>query len=640
MYESFFRRITFGGIFLLLVTNVFAQDASTSAVQVSALALTDPSADAIDELRPEAAQALAEDPEWLALLHINRGATMHSRNESYVDDSRFFLSEAGSTDRVAELVETVRLTRVDGSLERCRFPARYHFLARTLGWQSVEPFAHCDDYLKWRNTIPSGRAVLVFPASYLNSPSSMFGHTLLRLDSSDAPDTVWESWAVNFGAVTSEQDNSLLYTYRGLAGGYPGRFVIVPYVTKVQEYSHMENRDIWEYSLDLSDAERSRLIEHLWELQDINFDYYFFDENCSFRLLELLDVARPGAGLIEGFRFAEVPVNTVRTLYDQSLVSERIYRPSKAVSLQADIDALTGKEQRLVSALLKDPAVAQSEAFNAYPAQRRHLMARTAYKTLRLRERKHARDSDVAKTGFALLRVMSSNDYQEEVEVVAPAPPESGHGTQMIGVGGGQQQSNDFGELYYRLTYHDLIDNNRGFLKGAQIEGLDFRFRSTESQQPKLESLDLIHIRSLAPRNRFVKPISWYVQGGLERAMAGDRKRLVRFVQGGAGASWQLGVMHPYALATVRLENNSAYSPLAEGGAGANIGALWYTPYAQLQTSVEGIYFGNDEYRHRWQVAANIPLSRQDGLRFSWQRDGWRGDGATEFSVAWRHYFD
>ena len=39
------------------------------------------------------------------------------------------------------------------------------------------------------------------------------------------------------------------------------------------------------------------MLQHIWELRDIVFDYYFFDENCSMRLLELLDVARPGHAL-------------------------------------------------------------------------------------------------------------------------------------------------------------------------------------------------------------------------------------------------------------------------------------------------------------------------------------------------------
>ncbi len=588
-----------------------------------------------------AAAELWLHPEWQALLHINRGATMHSRGESYVDDEAFFLAEQGVSNARAELEASVDAMKAPASAARCRFPARYKFLARELDWaDSEQGLAHCSDYLAWRAEIPSAKAVLVFPASYLNSPSSMFGHTLLRLDASDNPETVWNSWAVNFGAVTTAQDSSLLYVYRGLAGGYPGRFVIVPYVTKVQEYSHMENRDIWEYSLSLTPVELERLIDHLWELRDINFDYYFFDENCSFRLLELLDVARPGEDIISGFRFAEVPVNTVRTLYDEDLVEARHYRPSKAVELQSDIDQLSFAERRLTARLLRDPGIADEPPFSDYSAERRHLMARTAFRALRLSERKKARDKDVAKTSFALLQIMNANAAPVDVPVAAPVPPERGHGTQMIGVGGGQLESSDFGELYYRFTYHDLIDNNAGFLRGAQIEGLDFRFRSVESDELKLESLDVVHIRSLAPRNQFIKPISWYVHGGLERAVANGEKHLVRFVQGGGGLSYALGPAQPYALATVRLENNSVYSPLLEGGGGANLGVLWYFPRMEVNTSVEGLYFGNDDYRHRWQADINVPIGRQNALRFEWQRDGWRGGAENGFNLAWRHYFD
>ena len=589
---------------------------------------------------PGRLKVLSEAPLWLALLHVNRGATIHSRGESYVDDDNFFLHPDGATDALAELEKTVELTRVPGAEARCRFPARYRYLAEQLDWPLEGAFSHCGEYQEWFAQIPRQRLVLVFPASYLNSPSSMFGHTLLRLDGSDDPETVWPSWAVNFGAAVSGQENSILYVYRGLAGGYPGRFVIVPYATKIQEYSHMENRDMWEYTLDLEPEEIELLVMHLWELREVNFDYYFFDENCSFRLLELLDIIRPGTSLLDGFRLAEPPVNTVRALYEADLIEERVYRPSKAVELEADRLRLDKHAQRLSKRLMKDPTLAQSEAFLAYSESDRHLMARLAFRTLRFEYRKKERDADVAQRSFALLRVMNAYQYDGDDQIAAPVPPEMGHGTQMLSLGGGQLDNTDFGDIGYRFTYHDLIDRNTGFLRGAQIEGIDLRFRSTDSEALKLQTADIVHIRSLSPRNRMIKPISWFVHGGLERAQAGERKRLVRFVQGGPGLTWQAGGFMPYAFAVARVENNSAYSPLLEGGGGASAGALWYLPWAEINLGGEGIYFGNDEYRHRQFFHVNIPLGRQDALRAEWQRDAWRGDNENGFSISWRHFFD
>ena len=572
-------------------------------------------------------------------MHINPGATLRDRHRSYVDDELFFLSETGKDDALAELIATREALHSPGAVDRCRFPARYRFLAEALDWQDPAPFSHCAEYLEWREAVTAKRAVLVFPAAYLNSPSSMFGHTLLRLDQGE-DSAVWLSWAVNFGAVAMADDNSFFYIYRGLAGGYPGRFALVPYVQKIQEYSHMENRDMWEYTLDLDQGEMDWLIDHLWELKDINFDYYFFDENCSFRLLELMEVARPGSHLLDELRFAEVPVNTVRALDEGGFISERHYRPSKAVELDNLRHQLSGRQQALARRLADDPDLLESDVFLANSEQDQALMVAVAYRFLRLKYRKENRTDKVASNSFALLSAMNRLPAVEIPETTDAQPPEGGHGTQMLAVSGGQRESNqDFGELSYRLTYHDLLDNPYGFLRGAQIEGVDMTLRSTESGDPRLEELGVVSIRSMAPRNRFIKPLSWYVEGGLERAWA-ERRRLVRYVHGGAGASWHWGNWQPYVLSSFRAENNSAFDSFVTLGAGLDAGMLYRRGDWQWQLGSVGHYFTNDVYRHTSTFAVQWAMTRQHGLRASFEREGWRGDGDNEFKLQWRWYYD
>ncbi|PKM21652.1 MAG: hypothetical protein CVV10_08260, partial [Gammaproteobacteria bacterium HGW-Gammaproteobacteria-14] len=408
---------------------------------------------------PLSYENLAADSRWQALLHINRGATLRSRGKSYVADERFFFAEDGRANAVNELIESARVLSVSGAPERCRFPARYRFLAQSLGWVEPNPLAHCEEYIEWRNQIPSDEVVLVFPAAYLNSPSSMFGHTLLRFGAADQ-ESVWHAWAVNFGALVTPDDNSIFYIYRGLAGGYPGRFATVSYISKIQEYAHLENRDMWEYRLDLDAQEVAWMIDHLWELRDIDFAYYFLDENCSFRLLELIEVARPDVNLLSNYRFAEVPVNTVRAIDAAGLIAERVYRPSKAMELSQITDQLNVAEQRLARQLVRDPAVAESPAFMALATEQRHLVARAAYQALRFNDR--SRDTQQGNTGtaFALLRIMHANPAPALSPVQPPEPPEDGHATKMLAVSGGQRDDVGFAELQYRLTYHDWLDNH------------------------------------------------------------------------------------------------------------------------------------------------------------------------------------
>ena len=74
-------------------------------------------------------------------------------------------------------------------------------------------------------------------------------------------------------------------------GGFPGRFYVMPYYVKVQEYSNIESRDLWEYELSLSPAQVQRLVMHAWETRTTEFDYLFLTRHCSYQLLTLLEVA-------------------------------------------------------------------------------------------------------------------------------------------------------------------------------------------------------------------------------------------------------------------------------------------------------------------------------------------------------------
>ena len=104
----------------------------------------------------------------------------------------------------------------------------------------------------------------------------MFGHTFLRLDGENQDeDARLLAYTINYAADVNPADNELFYAYRGLFGGYPGVISVQPYYDKVKEYSDFENRDIWEYVLNLTPDETAQLVRHVWEIQPIRFDYFF-----------------------------------------------------------------------------------------------------------------------------------------------------------------------------------------------------------------------------------------------------------------------------------------------------------------------------------------------------------------------------
>ena len=188
------------------------------------------------------------------------------------------------------------------------------------------------------------RAVLVFPSAHINSPASMFGHTLLRIDNSYQSELL--AYSVSYAAVSTET-NGMAYAFKGIFGLYPGRYSILPYYEKVKEYTDIEHRDIWEYHLNLTEEETRRMVLHVWEVQGTFSDYFFFDENCSYNLLFFLEAARPSVQLTDRFFYWVIPSDTIRVVRDAGFVAAVKYRPSQGTKIRFIASQLSRDDQLL-----------------------------------------------------------------------------------------------------------------------------------------------------------------------------------------------------------------------------------------------------------------------------------------------------
>ncbi|NVZ71503.1 Lnb N-terminal periplasmic domain-containing protein [Pseudomonas costantinii] len=570
-------------------------------------------------------QQLANDPFWLSLGHYEAGKLKGWR--SYVSDKKFFLAPDGAHHPDAELKATVEALYAPASLgeqhAQCVYPARTRWLKDQLHLTDM-PAVNCKEFKQWFKDVAPHSAVLIFPAAYLNSPSSMFGHTLLRIDQADVQsnNTALLSYAINFGAYIEGSDNSILYAWKGLMGGYPGLFALVPYQEKLSEYRSLENRDLWEYRLNLTQAETERMVEHVWELKQIQFDYFFFDENCSYRLLELLQVARPSLRLTEQFPLTAIPTDTVKAVKDAGLVEKIDYRPSRERELLERAKPLDGDEQQWVLKISDDAKQLQAPAFKAIAKDRQALIIDAAYRLGRYRANGLERDTERSQRSFELLRAINQNPAPD-LKVERPGLPENGHESRTWQAGIGTRGSKTFGEYGLRMAYHDLNDNAEGFPLGAQIEILQMKLRQYEGNHWQLQQLDLATIRSLTPRNALLQPWSWQVTGGLERVPGKhDDETLVAHVNGGAGGTWQLSDdMLGFALGTVRVEHNNDFNEAISPAAGFNTGVLWKNPLGNLSLEAKGDFFTNGEVRRSISLNQQWELSRNLGLRLSAQRE-------------------
>jgi len=529
-------------------------------------------------LRQAREERFHEDRYWQVLLHYRQD---WRGRRSPVDDPDFFFSPSGKEDPAAELEATILALFGPESetrnAARCRFPARYQWLAEKLE-VAADPVtaAVCPDLALVLDRVDPRSATLVFPGSYPNSPASMFGHTLLNF--SGPRESKLLAHAANYSAFTDES-NGFAYAVKGLTGLYRGYFSVLPYYEKLKEYSGLERRDIWEYPLALTVAETRRMFLHLWELRDIYSDYFFFDENCSYNLLYLLEAARPSLNLTASKPLWVLPVDTIRRLDQAGLIRGARFRPSPATVLRQEMAGLTSGEIAVARDLAKGVLDVADLPLYVTDADTRRRILEVAFGATEQDFLARRLDLQTYRTRvLALLTARSrlGRGGLDDKECEPPTRPDHGHGTSRLSLGVGYFAGSWGEELRYRPVYHDLLDDQSGYLSGAQIVLGQISLRYfPERERLRVERLDLIDLCSLTPVSRWETPISWQVCLGMQRSgSTGAGRRLTAYFNPGAGFSAQISKLSGYALLESELSVGNSMEKGYGLGGGGSIGAL------------------------------------------------------------------
>lgn len=613
-----------------------------------ALALT---SQAWAEQRPadDRLRELAHDPAWLTLGHY-RPDTLGSGYTSQADDPDFFISPEGKNSPYAELVATLNAIGQSGdgdSHGRCRFPARDRWLREQLAWPETE--IACPAFQKWRDTLNTETVTLVFAASYLNSPSSMFGHTFLRLDPPQADENadLLLASTISYAADAAAHDSEIMFAYRGIFGGYPGITTIQPYYEKIRLYSDIENRDLWEYQLNLTPEETDMLLAHAWEIREKNFDYYFFDENCAYRLLALIDVARPGTNLLDEVSTHAIPSDTVRWVVDHDLVASVNYRPSSATVVEHYIEQLPPDHRDLAANLAYGEQSVESETIKSLPPEARAHVLDATYEYVRYQAQEEGWPRDeAAPLSYDLLRARSQIDEADPLR--EPAEPavrdDQGHGTFRASVLGGRQGDRNYAQLTLRPAYHDVLDPPEGYRRGAQLQFLRLDTRLyTDNNELQVEKLVGVEIRSLSVRDRFFSPLSWQVGFGGRRTDIESGKRVFTpYLAGGAGFGWTTSPQSQiFALGTADLEIDKDLAKGYDAAPGADIGWLYQGHQVSVMGGVKtkAWLVGNE---HREDIAyaeLGWHLTRNFGIAAGWERQHHFDRYETAWQIGLNAYF-
>ena len=463
---------------------------------------------------------------WNKLLHYR--ANLLGQMVSEVDSQEFFVSESGKTSPDRELDRFIELLNSPKAQDYvCKFPLRYKWLKKNLQNDWTYTTESCAIYNSFVGKLAPKNLSLVFSSFYINNPGSTFGHTFLRVSRyKDFRQNELLDYAINFAAQSSK-DNVVLYMLKGLGGFYPGKFSVVPYYYKIREYNDHEFRDIWDYDLGLSQDQIDRVVDHIWEMGSVYFDYFYFTENCSYHILGLLNVAYDDQDILAGLSPIYVlPIDTVKEMKKLSLIKDRKVRVSAYGKLLKETEGFNSKKLKLVKEIANNPKFAkdishqyeEKEGADLLDASISALDYLKAEKVL-LNDKKTTEERD------ELLVLRAENPHISEdlkFDVKKMHAPDDAHDSSRLGIfTGDRYQQGTFTGFEWRAAQHELLDPSQGHLKNSQVVMFDIKFRYQESNfsshQFVLDRFRMIDLKKYQASDFWNSSISFDMAVGLDQ---------------------------------------------------------------------------------------------------------------------------
>jgi Domain of unknown function (DUF4105) len=599
-----------------------------------------------------------EQRAWRKLLFIP-DRFFYSSDHSLISEKSFFFSFDGRNNPEHELVATLKAFNDPMPLNpkknymhpQCRYAARFHWLVEEL---KIDPkrmeFQPCPELHKFIDYLDYEGVSLVFSNYVADGPGSLFGHTFLRLHRNTdlQSDSALLDDIANFSAFVPAV-KSWLYPIKGLSGGYQGRFSVVPYYQKIQEYNNYESRDLWEYRLNLSKKEIRLLELVLWEVGWTYIDYYYLDDNCAYIMLAVLEAAKPELRLTGSTRLYAIPSDTIRVVARvPNLVRSVTYRPSVLSRYIIRISVLNESEkQRLEKLVLSNNQSSISSILQGCDKQCQAKIIDSALEYIDYKEKLVGSNDPVEyrdlRSNLLLARAQEEVKSDPLIDSPQSSSPDLGHDSGLVSLSMGTTFTGDpFSDLRWRPALHDIEANDQGYSNGLGIGFLDTIVRvDYKNKEIYLKDFHLLEITSLPSQVPNIHFLAWHFDTGYEYGFGfGDSATEGReYLQLGIGSA--LFSFENQALLFAIIHGDMGYS----SDFGAHIGPT-LSLGAMAKLSPRFKFIVKSEFAKRFNYERSIDsmeysltLSSYLTQNFEAQINLANKEGIGEVSLALRYYF-
>lgn len=500
--------------------------------------------------------SLAKHPTWHRLLHYSPALMQPDEVKSSLHSPEFFLAQDGARNPASELAATLAamqapVTTNPDEHAKCRFPARRIWLEKQLPALSKQLAAiPCPEFNEWAPITEQSSLSLMFANGYLGNPASYYGHIFLKINNQQNGQRLIDQ-TVNYGAIESTQDDPLSYIVKGISGGYDGGFSPIDFFFHDANYGENELRDLWEYRIKLPPAEVRFIISHTWEVMRKRYVYYFFHDNCAFRVGELLEVvdgihANPSdtPWIIPQSLLQKL---TQSTFQGEPLLDKRIFHPSRQTRLYHRYRQLNSQQRELVSGLVNQEIRLDDPALTSLSVSERYAVIDTLLDYHQFRK-EGSKENKGQKSSPAYLAALAARFQLPPGEPTPPPtlsePPDTGKAPSWTQLGITHHKNRgDALSLRLRPAYYDPLDVSNGQARHGGLSMGDLQLEVRESHL-RLHHLDIISIDSMNPAVTGLpgdQGAGWRLRAGLEQERQNCKSCLATRIQSDYTRGSQLG---------------------------------------------------------------------------------------------------
>ncbi len=449
---------------------------------------------------------------------------IHYKNDSPKADGEFFyLTTKKNFNLQNEFAENIKVLSENPQKPwghfnypiYCVFPERVKFF-KGLGILSNLDLNDCKELNVWKNGIGLTDLSVVFSSSYPNNPSSMFGHTLLRLKGNSNSELL--DYSVTFSAWQDVQESGFFMAVKGLLGGYRGLVEMGKYYQKVNEYNFYESRDLYEYPIIMTNVQRERFLDHLWEIyQTAYFDYYFADENCSSILFDILKVAFKEKSIGVDKRIFYLPQELVESLTEAEVLDLANIKVRESLKKQFENKwfNLNNEEQKNFKQFIQLKEIpSKSSEDSKFNLNAKTLSALIDFfNYTRAREKGHLKELEKKKYNAILIarsKISEKNDESPKKIDHHYSYPHLAHPPIEMGFYSSYQEKLGFG-LEFRPLFHHFLEIPKRHEEFQNFEILKSNLEYSDKKL-RLKKFSLIDLKSLHNYTFYDPQFSWMVE--------------------------------------------------------------------------------------------------------------------------------